>query len=104
MDPEGTLYDDESADLLEHPVVGATATTMSSYARPINGLRMVTQIMVIIEEFLKTMYFFSSNFYYYNLGKSFFKLLTTVFVMIDHVGMLNAIVPTPAWNRYRTNA
>jgi hypothetical protein len=107
MDPEGSLYDDESAEQLEHPVVGAAAATttdINSWARPINGWRLASQIVVIMEESFKTVYFFSSNFYYYNLAKSFFKLITTVFTMIDHVGRLNIIVPTPAWNRYRTNA
>lgn len=100
LDPEGVLI--EEADAQEHPVVGAAAA-ITSYAQPVNGWRLASQIMILIEESVKTVHFYSSNFYYYGLAKAFFKLVTNVFVMIDHIFRLNIIVPTPAWNRYRTN-
>jgi len=109
MDPHGNLFDEEAAAMEQsHPVVGATvyyhSLELTSYKAPINGWRLTAQLMSIVEEAVKTVYFFSSNFYYYNLGKSFFKLMSTIFTMIDHVFMLNIITPIPVWNRYRTNA
>ena len=106
LDPEGTLFDEEAeAQAQATPVVGAAASTfvVPAYSQPIDGWRLAMQILILVEEIVKTVYFYSSNFYYYNLSKSFFKLISNLFVMIDHVAMTNVIVPTPAWNRYRTN-
>ena len=98
MDPHGRLIEDSVES--ESPVVGAV---VYAYVQPINGWRLASQIMVLVEEAFKSVFFFSSNYYYYNLSYSFFKLCTTLFVMVDHVAKLNMIVPTPSWNRYRTN-
>ena len=97
MDPHGRLIEDSVES--ESPVVGV----VYAYIQPINGWRLASQLMVLVEEAFKTVFFFSSNYYYYNLSYSFFKLCTTFFVMVDHVAKLNMIVPTPSWNRYRTN-
>lgn len=100
MDPDGNLYDEVDPSLSESPIVGAVI----AYQQPINGLRLFMQIHTIIAEFARIWIYWASNYYYYNLSKAFFKLCTVLFVMIDHVGQLNIIVPTPVWNRYRTNA
>jgi len=104
MDPHGRVLLDES-ESLPMPVVGATASqSIYAYIPPVNGWRLASQIMVLIEEAVKVVYFFGSNYYYYNLSNSFFKLCTTLFVMVDHVARIGIIIPTPSWNRYRTNA
>lgn len=109
LDPiNPTLYNQEDHDFSAYaPLVGQSNSALTSiypYIAPINGWRLAFQLVSMASDLGKVIMFYNSNFYYYNLARHFCKLFTTLFVMIDHVGRLGVIVPTPVYNRYRNNA
>ena len=84
------------------PVVGA-GYELKAYLPPLDGMRLTIQIVGILYEAVQFYRLIESNYYYYGYMKSFTRCMTLFWVMMDNVGQLNLITPTPSWNRYRTN-
>ena len=101
LDPMGD-FKPLTEEMSGSPIVGAGAVVVP-YLAPIDGLRLTTQIVGILYEAVMFFRLYGSNYYYYGYMKSFSRCVTLFWVMMDSVGQLNLISPTPTWNRYRTN-